>query len=91
MVLRNMLCLLKNGATASGFGETVIKNLDFIGQCLLHVVENHHHGVHWYADNEIKSFELMRKMIPIAYSGYFLGQAQQKFTDMIPSEMIQAR
>jgi len=85
VVLRNMqflMDLLKKGATASGFGEQMMRNLDSIGQCLLHVVENHHHGVHWFADDEIKSFELMRKMIPIAYSGSFVGQAQQKFKNM---------
>jgi len=87
VVLRNMqflMDLLKKGATASGFGEQMMKNLDSIGQCLLHVVENHHHGVHWYADDEIKSFELMRKMIPIAYSGSFVGQAQRKLKKMMP-------
>jgi len=88
MVLRNMQCLmdlLKHSVQESGFGvqkADMMSNLDSIGQSLLDLVEDYHHGVHWYADNEIQSFELMRKMIPIAYSGSFAGQAQRKLKKM---------
>jgi hypothetical protein len=88
MVLRNMQCLmdlLKHSVQESGFGvqkADMMSNLDSIGQSLLDLVEDYHHGVHWYAENEIQSFELMRKMIPIAYSGSFAGQAQRKLKKM---------